>query len=168
MNKKPLALHISGLLLSTLAPAVALGASNSTFVIEEVVVTAQKRAESSQDVPISIQAFSADAIERLGATQLLDLAKSAPSLSTGGIPGSNQTSGMRGVVDYGRNIGIDSRMGVYIDGVYQGRSSSNNQPLMGLESVEILRGPQGTLFGKKYGFWRDQPQYPQSLRGFYR
>ena len=148
MNKKPLALHISGLLLSTLAPAVALGASNSTFVIEEVVVTAQKRAESSQDVPISIQAFSADAIERLGATQLLDLAKSAPSLSTGGIPGSNQTCGMRGVVDYGRNIGIDSRMGVYIDGVYQGRSSSNNQPLMGLESVEILRGPQGTLFGK--------------------
>lgn len=148
MLKKPLTLQISGALLTTIVPALAFAAASSSFVMEEVVVTAQMRTESSQDVPISIQAFSSETIERLGATQVMDLARSAPSLSTGGIPGSNQTSGIRGVVDQGRNIGIDSRMGVYIDGVYQGRSSTNNQPLLGLESVEILRGPQGTLFGK--------------------
>ncbi len=147
MRKSLLALNI-GTALATLSTTSVLAQEGSRFTLEEVVVTAQKRTESSQDVPISIQAFSADGIEKLGATELFDLAKSAPSLSTGGIPGSNQTSGIRGVVDFSRNIGIDARMGVYIDGVYQGRSSSANQPLLGLESVEILRGPQGTLFGK--------------------
>jgi len=122
--------------------------SAKPVVLEDVVVTAQKRAESSQDVPISIQAIGSDTIEELGATQLYDLSRAAPSLSVGGIPGSQVQAGVRGVVDYSRNIGIDSRMGVYIDGVYQGRSSTSNQPLLGLESVEILRGPQGTLFGK--------------------
>jgi iron complex outermembrane receptor protein len=149
MRKTLLAVHIGGALAAaTVMPALAQGGKTSTFALEEVIVTAQKRNESSQDVPISIQAFSADGMEKLGATELFDLAKSAPSLSTGGIPGSNAISGLRGVADFSRNIGIDARMGVYIDGVYQGRSSSANQPLLGLESVEILRGPQGTLFGK--------------------
>jgi len=122
--------------------------SSKRAMLEEVVVTAQKRAESSQDVPISIQAIGSGTIEELGASQLYDLSRAVPSLSVGGIPGSQVQAGLRGVVDYSRNIGIDSRMGVYIDGVYQGRSSTSNQPLLGLESVEILRGPQGTLFGK--------------------
>jgi len=149
MRKTPLALHIGGaaLAMAAMSPAIAQQAAKG-FVLEEVIVTAQKRSESSQDVPISIQAFGAESIEKLGATELFDLAASAPSLSIGGIPGSNTQSGLRGVVDFARNIGIDARMGVYIDGVYQGRSSTANQPLLGLESVEILRGPQGTLFGK--------------------
>lgn len=122
-------------------------ASAQQAALEEIVVTAQKRAESSQDVPISIQAIGADTLEKLGATEVTDLAQSAPSLSIGGVPGSQRAMGLRGVVDYSRNIGIDSRMGVYVDGVYQGRSSTASQPLLGLDSVEILRGPQGTLFG---------------------
>lgn len=129
-------------------PAIAQDKQASGFTLEEVIVTAQKRDENSQSVPISIQAFGAEGMEKLGATQLFDLSKSAPSLSASGIPGSNATSGLRGVIDQSRNIGIDARMGVYIDGVYQGRSSTANQPLVGLASVEILRGPQGTLFGK--------------------
>ncbi len=115
--------------------------------LEEIVVTAQKREQSSQDVAISIQAIGADTLEKLGATQVTDLAQSAPSLSLGGLSGSQQSMGLRGVVDFSRNIGIDARMGTYIDGVYQGRSSTANQPLLGVQSVEILRGPQGTLFG---------------------
>lgn len=129
-------------------PAFAEDKQPSGFTLEEVIVTAQKRDENSQSVPISIQAFGAESMEKLGATQLFDLSKIAPSLSASGIPGSNATSGLRGVIDQSRNIGIDARMGVYIDGVYQGRSSTANQPLVGLASVEILRGPQGTLFGK--------------------
>ncbi len=122
-------------------------ASAQQAALEEIIVTAQKRAESSQNVPISIQAIGADTLDKLGATQVTDLAQSAPSLNIGGVPGSQRSMGLRGVVDFSRNIGIDARMGVYVDGVYQGRSSTASQPLLGVESVEILRGPQGTLFG---------------------
>jgi iron complex outermembrane receptor protein len=144
-------LRLRAAVLSALAiPAMAAAEETEragVAALEEITVTAQKRDESSQDVPISIQAISADMVVKLGATQVADLAQSAPSLSIGGVPGSQQQMGLRGVVDYSRNIGIDARMGVYIDGVYQGRSSTASQPLLGLQSVEILRGPQGTLFG---------------------
>jgi iron complex outermembrane receptor protein len=143
-------LRLRAAVLAALAiPALAAAqeAKQGGVAIEEIIVTAQKRTESSQDVPISIQAISADTIDKLGATQIADLAQSAPSLSIGGVPGSQQQMGLRGVVDFSRNIGMDARMGVYIDGVYQGRSSTASQPLLGLQSVEILRGPQGTLFG---------------------
>jgi len=145
MRKKLLAVKIAGLIsVGVSVPVLA----QDGFILEEIIVTAQKREESSQDIPVSVQAFGAESIERLGATQVNDLSRSAPSLSIGGLGGSNAVSGIRGVVDFSRNVGVDARMGVYIDGVYQGRSSSANQPLLGLQSVEILRGPQGTLFGK--------------------
>jgi len=122
---------------------------DENLVMEEITVTAQKRAQSLQDVPISVQAITESTIRELGATILTDLEASAPSLQTGGVVGSsNQQMGIRGIVDYSRNTGIDARMGIYIDGVYQGRSYTSDQPLLGLERVEILRGPQGTLFGK--------------------
>jgi len=147
MRKTILALHIGALAALTAAPSQAQQASG--FALEEVVVTAQKRAESAQDIPISVQAFSSSAIDKLGANNLSDLTEAAPSLELGGLGrGSQQWMGMRGVVDFARNVGIDARMGVYIDGVYQGRSYAADVPLLGLESVELLRGPQGTLFGK--------------------
>lgn len=149
MNKKVIALQVSIAAAAAMAGPVAAQEKNSAFALEEVVVTAQKRTESAQDVPISIQTFSASAIDRLGANVLSDLSEAAPSLELGGLgKGSQQQMGMRGVVDFARNVGIDSRMGVYIDGVFQGRSYNADVPLLGLESVEILRGPQGTLFGK--------------------
>lgn len=145
MRKHPLPLAIA--LACIASPVVAQ--QDKSFALEEVVVTAQKRDQSQQAVPIAVQAFSAEAIREVGATVMSDLKHIAPSFQMGGLgAGSQQHFGLRGVVDYSRNIGIDSRMGVYIDGVYQGRSFSADQPLLGLESVEMLRGPQGTLFGK--------------------
>jgi len=124
-------------------------AQEEELVIEEIMVTAQKRTQNLQDVPISVQAITDAAIRELGASVISDLETTAPSLQTGGIIGSsNQQMGLRGIVDYSRNTGIDARMGIYIDGIYQGRSYTSDQPLLGLERVEILRGPQGTLFGK--------------------
>ena len=120
----------------------------SELVLEEVLVTAQKRDQSAQNIPISVHAFSAEMMHRLKADTLSDLQHSATSLNVVRSAGSQQRMGLRGVVDYSRNIGIDARMGVYIDGVFQGRSYTADQPLLGLQSVEILRGPQGTLFGK--------------------
>jgi iron complex outermembrane receptor protein len=147
MRKTLIAVQVGA--LAALATHPVLGQESSGFALEEVVVTAQKRAESTQDIPISVQAFSSSAIDKLGANNLSELSQAAPSLNIGGTgKGSQQQMGMRGIVDFARNVGIDARMGVYIDGVFQGRSYSADVPLLGLESVELLRGPQGTLFGK--------------------
>ena len=143
---------LAALIATTLATTSAFaqqGQDDTNSTLEEVTVTAQKREQSTQDVPISVQVFSAETMHKLGAVRLSDLQRSAPSFNVSGQgSGSQTTMGLRGIVDFSRNTGIDARMGVYIDGVYQGRSYTANQPLLGLKSVEILRGPQGTLFGK--------------------
>lgn len=147
MRRKTLAIQVG--LAMAVAVAMPVMAEGNSFALEEVVVTAQKRAQDLQDIPISVQAFTANAIDKLGADSLSDLSEAAPSLDIGGLgKGSQQWMGMRGVTDFARNVGITSRMGVYIDGVFQGRSYAADVPLLGLESVELLRGPQGTLFGK--------------------
>jgi len=147
MNKKILAVQV-GIALATTG-AAAMAQTGGGFALEEVVVTAQKRDQSLQDVPISVQAFSSESMRELGANTLGDLEHIATSFDIGGLgEGSQKNYGIRGIVDFSRNVGVDSRMGIYIDGVYQGRSFSADQPLLGLQTVEVLRGPQGTLFGK--------------------
>ena len=137
-----------GVALAAAVPAQAQESRKQEFV-EEIVTTAQKREQNLQDIPISIQAVTDSQMRELGAALISDLENVVPSLHTGGVVGSsNQHMGLRGIVDFARNPGVDARMGVYIDGVYQGRSYTSDQPLMGLERVEVLRGPQGTLFGK--------------------
>jgi len=141
-------LLLIGLGFAIATPAVAQSSEGETF-IDEVVTTAQKREQSLQDIPISMQAVTDSQMREIGAELVSDLENLVPSLHTGGAVGSsNQLMGIRGIVDFSRNPGIDARMGVYIDGVFQGRSYSADQPLLGLERVEVLRGPQGTLFGK--------------------
>ena len=137
-------------MLAAVASANVLAQSEGQgFALEEVIVTAQKRAENLQDVAVSAQAFSAEDIRVMGVDSVSDLIFTAPSLNAGGLgSGSQQQMGLRGVVDYSRNPGVDPRMGVYIDQVYQGQGYSADQPLLGIETVEILRGPQGSLFGK--------------------
>ena len=128
-------------------PAVAEQESKG-FALNEVVVTAQKREQDLQSVPVSAQAFGAEEMRVLGADTVTELMFAAPSLNAGSFGGSQQQMGIRGIVDFSRNPGIDPRMGIYIDEVYQGQGYSGDQPLLGLANVEILRGPQGTLFGK--------------------
>ncbi len=122
--------------------------SQAAVMLEEVVVTAQKRSQSQQDVPIAITALSANDIERLGATNVKDIQFSAPNLVVAGGNPVNQRFSIRGISDRGRNPGYDLRVGVYVDGVWVGKSAASNQSSLDVESIEILRGPQGTLFGK--------------------
>ncbi|WP_374574699.1 TonB-dependent receptor [Phenylobacterium sp.] len=132
---------------ASLLVAGAAQAQTTASTIEEIVVTAQKRVENAQDVGISIQTMSSSTLEKLGVAKLQDIEFAAPSVSFG--DGSEQGRyGIRGIVDYSRNAGYDSRVGVYIDGVYLGRSYLNNQTLLGVQQIDVLRGPQGTLFGK--------------------
>jgi iron complex outermembrane recepter protein len=116
--------------------------------LEEVVVTAQKRTESLVDVPISIAAVTAEALEQTGVRNLGEIAQYVPNLEIGGSSNYNTVIAIRGVGSQSRNIGFDSRVGVYVDGVYAGQSPASNQDILDLERVEVLRGPQGTLFGK--------------------
>lgn len=126
-------------------------AANAPTTLDVIVVTATKRAENIQDVPISISAFSAAQIEDTGSQNLQDLAGSIPNLV---YPSSREGGGadisIRGVFQQAQplQIGFDNGYGVYLDGVYMGKHFSVNQDLGEIERVEVLRGPQGTLFGK--------------------
>ena len=115
-----------------------------------IVVTARKRDERIIDVPLSISALGAGDIEAKASLRLLDLANSVPNLVN--ISNGNDSLSLivvRGVASQSRvNAGFDSGVGVYVDGVVQGKLYSFNQELFDTERVEFLRGPQGTLFGR--------------------
>jgi len=124
------------------------GAQEEGFSIEEVVVTAQKRTERLVDVPVAISVFSASSIEQTGVRELREISGYMPNVQISSGNDFRSTVTIRGVGASSRNIGFDSRVGVYVDGVYVGQSPAINQELLNLERVEVLRGPQGTLFGK--------------------
>ena len=116
-----------------------------------IIVTATRRAQSIQRTPISIVAFTRQDIERRGFETLTDIENATPGLSFTSKGGGGTSSGfvtLRGLFDLARNVGFEQRVGVYIDGVYMGRTYNLDQTVLGLERIEVLRGPQGTLFGK--------------------
>ena len=116
------------------------------LMLEEVEVFAQKRAESIQDVPISITVLSGEKITDFGIKDLAELSSLVPNLfiSEGVV---NTNIFMRGVGS-GLNRSFEQSVGMFIDGIYLGRGRQYRAPFMDLERVEVLRGPQGVLFGK--------------------
>ena len=133
-------------ILATTANAVYAG--EGQFALEEVIVTAQKREQSIQDVPIAITAFGSEDLERLNASDMSDLQYSTPNLTVSSNLKSSPRLGIRGISDFSRNPGYDNRVSVYVDGMFAGRSAASNQSTLDIERIEVLRGPQGTLFGK--------------------
>ncbi len=135
---------------AAIATAVSCGSlSAQAQVLEEVIVTAQKREQSLQDVPIAVTAFTNEMLQRTGVRDMFELANNDPAL----IVSKTQTSttsnfSIRGVFTSGQNFGLESSVGLYVDGVYRARQSSMINNLVDLGSVEVLRGPQGTLFGR--------------------
>ena len=131
------------------ATATGTAAWSQDEVIEEIVVTARHRAENIQSVPISMSAVDGSMIAEQRIDTLQGLEYSVPNLVFGETGSSGETHiGIRGIGDFSRNIGFDTRVGVYIDGVFAGQSLAVDQGLVDLAQVEVLRGPQGTLFGK--------------------
>jgi iron complex outermembrane recepter protein len=116
--------------------------------LEEIIVTAQRRSQNVQDVPVAVSVTSAADLARLQVTNVQSLQYSTPSLVVAGGDPSRLRFGIRGISDGSRNPGFDNRIGVYVDGVWVGRSAASNQAVLDLSSIEVLRGPQGTLFGK--------------------
>ncbi|MDG2049506.1 MAG: TonB-dependent receptor [Myxococcota bacterium] len=117
--------------------------------VEEITVTATKRSQNIQDVPISITAIGAQTILDAGITRFTELQQFVPNLQIRPVTDTRSTSiRIRGIGSVGNNAGIDPSVGVFIDGVYQGRAGMSVSDLLDIERVEVLRGPQGTLFGK--------------------
>ena len=119
--------------------------------LEEITVTARRRAESLQDTPVSVAAFSTAQIEQQQIRNLGDLDNAVPNLSLGGGDNTNgsNTIGVtiRGVGD-GSRINVDGAVGFYVDDVFIPRLTGTLVDLLDVESIQVLRGPQGTLFGR--------------------
>ena len=125
-------------------------ASRARPILEEVVVTAQRREEPLLDVPISASVLSSVEIERLQLDRVSTLQYATPNLTVTPYPGTQTrvTVGMRGQVEPELFPTLDPAVGLYLDGVYIARMSGANLDLIDMERVEVLRGPQGTLFGR--------------------
>jgi iron complex outermembrane receptor protein len=155
MNKKPwitaaiVASAVSFLSSPSLLAQTADDEENS--LLEEVIVTATKREESIYEVPIAITAFTQAGIERQGITDLIDIGKFVPNMNVTGFSAGHTSSVnpfIRGIGLQDHLITTDPGVGVYVDGVYLGRQVGQNWSLANIERVEVLRGPQGTLYGR--------------------
>ncbi|GAA6152238.1 TonB-dependent receptor [Pseudoteredinibacter isoporae] len=114
--------------------------------LEEVIVTAQKRAESLQDVPISVSAMSGETLSDAGIQSFTDMNHYVPSFSVTKDPIGDKIN-IRGIQS-GNQAGFEQSVGTFVDGIYRGRGTQSRYSFLDVEAVEILRGPQGTLFGK--------------------
>ena len=133
--------------MSALALAIATASGGAYAAqLEEVIVTAQKRAESLQDVPISMTAIAGEKIQEASIQSMTDLGAYVPNLSIT-ENAVNSIISMRGI-GVGANQSFEQSVGVYVDGIHYGKSRHVRTGLFDLGQVEVLRGPQGILFGK--------------------
>jgi len=119
------------------------------YILEEIVVYAQKREQSIMEVPIAVSAYDSESLARAQIRDSSELQQLAPSLSVSKTTGSSDTVfSIRGIGTSGNNAGFEQSVGVFIDGVYRGRSGAALTDYIDLAGIEILKGPQGTLFGR--------------------
>ncbi|MFK7978186.1 MAG: TonB-dependent receptor plug domain-containing protein, partial [Halioglobus sp.] len=135
--------------VSLLALSSAYFANAQALQLEEVIVTAQKRAEGLQNVPIAVSAISGEKIVEAGIQGMEDLSAYVPNFNlflnpAGGSPAQIFIRG----IGSGNNAGFEQSVGLFIDGVYTGRSQQYLVPFLDVAAVEVLKGPQGALFGK--------------------
>ena len=130
-------------------PSLVVAQEEQQPYLEEVVVTATKRAQTLQDIPIAVSVTSAETIEKAQIQDISDLQSVVPTLRVSQLQSSINTNfSIRGFGNGANNAGIEPSVGVFIDGVYRSRSAGAISDLPNLERVEVLSGPQSTLFGK--------------------
>ncbi len=142
-------LNAAALLATTMLVTTAFAQDNKAVILEEIIVTAQKKSENIQDVPISITALTGAALESKGIRSLDEVAFRVPNLSfrnTSDIKLSSTS--LRGIIAQTGSAGQDPSVATYVDEVFLGAGASANIAYYDLEAVEVLRGPQGTLFGR--------------------
>lgn len=130
------------------AAAAPADAASRDSELNTVTVTAQKRAQSAQDVPIAMTALSARSLESHRVQNLQDVARLTPGLLVSSFSQSSPTIAIRGVSNTFSQIGVNKPVGVFVDDVFIPRNSAASFELFDLESIAVLKGPQGTLFGR--------------------
>ena len=153
-------MKVNTLLISAISLSLAGGITSTTAlaqdaqeatIFEEVIVTATKREQNIYDVPVAISAFTAATMEKQGIVDLTDVGKFVPNLNVTGFSAGHTSSVnafIRGIGLQDHLITTDPGVGVYVDGVYLGRQVGQNWSLANIERIEVLRGPQGTLYGR--------------------
>ncbi|MCC7248374.1 MAG: TonB-dependent receptor [Lysobacter sp.] len=125
------------------------GGDEEATTLDKITVTAQKREEALQDVPVVVTALSQQLLEDSGVRDIKDLQAVVPGLTVTSTQSESQTvARIRGIGTVGDNAGLESSVGIVIDGVYRPRNGVGFTDLGELERIEVLKGPQGTLFGK--------------------
>ncbi|HEX4024003.1 MAG TPA: TonB-dependent receptor [Steroidobacteraceae bacterium] len=125
-----------------------ISGDNEIKVLDEVVVGARRREENAQNVPVPIAALSGAALEQSGQYRLEDLNAQFPSTNVAFANARQSSIAVRGLGNNPANDALESSVGVYLDDVYLGRAAMANTDLIDVDQVTLLRGPQGTLFGK--------------------
>jgi len=149
-----IALSASAALAQEAAPASTPGvpevAADEGNVIEDIVVTARRRAESAQTTPVAVTAISGEQLEKLAVVRLSDMASLAPSvkITSGSGSANSPVIFIRGIGTITTAMYAEPSVGLYVDGVYMPRPSGNAFDIPDVERLEVLRGPQGTLFGR--------------------
>lgn len=131
--------------------STAVGAQPPERLIEEVVVTAAKREQGAYDVPASLSVFGGGELPRRGIADLVDVGKFVPNLNVTTFSAGHTSSAnpfIRGIGTQDHLITTDPGVGVYVDGIYLGRQVGQHWNLSNVERIEVLRGPQGTLYGR--------------------
>ncbi|MEM7278035.1 MAG: TonB-dependent receptor [Pseudomonadota bacterium] len=134
--------------LACIAVAAACAAPLSAQQLEEIVVTAQHRAENVQDIPITVTALSADELKKADIFDAGTIAQYTPGLAYAEFSPGQAAVSLRGISSADDGAGLDNSVALFLDGVYIGRGASINFDMFDLERIEVLRGPQGTLFGR--------------------
>jgi iron complex outermembrane receptor protein len=134
----------------TLAGAIlaAAATTQAQTMLEEVTVTAQKRSENVMDVPIAISVFNNNALEQLSARNLTDLGRFTSGVEMNNMNSLQPTYTIRGIQTNDWTVGSDPAVAVYVDGVYAARGAGAEAALADIARIEVLKGPQGTLFGR--------------------
>ncbi len=137
---------LAGAAFVLLAPGLAIAQEAPAEGEDEIIVTARKREERLQDVPIAVTAVTADDIEREQINTVREIASITPGLNITTDSVGRSFLSIRGV---GTTLieSVQPGVGIFLDGIYQPNTSYLNNPVVDIERIEVLRGPQGTLFG---------------------
>jgi len=145
-NRMELRVAIAGILALSAGAVVAQESkAPETMVLEEIVVTAEKRQANLQEVPVAISAFTSETRDLLGITNIQDLTDFTPGLS---YASTLDRMSLRGVGRLTNNYGSDPGIATYSDGFYTASNVEAGKPPIVTDRIEVLRGPQGTLYGR--------------------